>query len=105
MQIVFCDLKSQVHKIQGGNIMNKSRKFIAMILSLLMLLSVISITAIADDDQWTTVELDGTKKVVEIEWDLEQDMWHWFEIINKGEDEFKFTIIGTKDQVLPEGVA
>lgn len=105
MQIVFCDLKSQVHKIQGGNIMIKSRKFIATILSLLMLLSVISITAIADDDQWTTVELDGTKKVVEIEWDLEQDMWHWFEIINKGEDEFKFTIIGTKDQVLPEGVA
>ena len=85
--------------------MNKLRKIMAMVLSCMMLLSVISITAMADDGQWTTVELDGTKKVVEIEWNLEQDMWHWFEIINKGEDEIKFAVIGTNDQVLPEGVA
>ena len=85
--------------------MSKLRKIMAMVLSCMMLLSVISITAMADDGQWTTVELDGTKKVVEIEWNLEQDMWHWFEIINKGEDEIKFAVIGTKDQVLPEGVA
>ena len=85
--------------------MSKLRKIMAMVLSCMMLLSVISITAMADDGQWTTVELDNTKKKQTIKVNLEQDMWHWFEIINKGEDEIKFAVIGTKDQVLPEGVA
>lgn len=103
--------------------MIKLRKILAMMLSCMMLFS---ITAFADntangvagskggagstisvptEEKWTIVELDGTKKVVEIEWNLEQDMWHWFEITNKGEDKIKFTVIGTTDQVLPEGVA
>lgn len=85
--------------------MRRLRKILAMVMICVIAMSVIGINAMANEEQWTTVELDGTKKVVEIEWNLEQDMWHWFEITNKGEDKIKFAVIGTKDQVLPEGVA
>ncbi|MBR3996380.1 MAG: S-layer homology domain-containing protein, partial [Clostridia bacterium] len=85
--------------------MSKLRKIMAIVMICVMAISVAGISVMASEEEWITVELDGTKKVVEIEWNLEQDMWHWFEINNKGDDKIKFAIIGTNDQVLPEGVA
>ena len=85
--------------------MSISRKIMAIVMICVMATSVAGISVTASEEEWITVELDGTKKVVEIEWNLEQDMWHWFEITNKGDDKIKFTAIGTKDQVLREGVA
>ena len=84
--------------------MTKLRKIMAMMLVCVMALSVVGINAMAEDDQWTTVELDGTKKIIEIELNLEEDMYDWFEVRNQGEDQIKFSIIGTEDQILPGGV-
>ena len=72
--------------------MSKLRKIMAMVLSCMMLLSVISITAMADDGQWTTVELDNTKKKQTIEVNLEQDMWYSWYLDNNSEGEISVRI-------------
>ncbi len=83
--------------------MSKFKKIMAFVMVCVMAMSIATVNVVASEEEWITVELDGTKKVVEIEWNLEQDMWHWFEINNKGDDKIKFAIIGTNDQVLPKG--
>ena len=83
--------------------MSKLRKIMAMVLSCMMLLSVISITAMADDGQWTTVELDNTKKKQTIEVNLEQDMWYSWFLDNDSEGEISVTEISEDSDVIPRG--
>jgi len=83
--------------------MSKLKKIMAMVLSCMMLLSVISITAMADDCQWTTVELDNTKKKQTIEVNLEQDMWYSWFLDNDSEGEISVTEISEDNDVIPRG--
>ena len=83
--------------------MSKLRKIMAIVLSCMMLLSVISITAMADDGQWTTVELDNTKKKQTIEVNLEQDMWYSWYLDNNSEGEISVTEISEDSDVRPRG--